>query len=202
MVAAVAHVEADLGSADILVNNAGRFRAIGPLWEVDPNEWWRDVEVNLLGAFHCAHAVLPGMIARGRGHIVNVASNAAIQPGPYSTAYSVSKAALLRLTDSLAAAVPYGVYVFAISPGRVRTAMAEYLIASPMGEKWLPHWQTIRPEDLVPPERAARLAVFLASGRADALSGRYIHVSEDIEALARRAEVVRRDDLYTLRLRR
>ena len=74
--AAVQQAERSLGPVDLLVNNAAQLRALGEVWQVDPEEWWRDVEVNLRGPFLCARAVLPGMLARQRGRIVNVTSGA------------------------------------------------------------------------------------------------------------------------------
>lgn len=101
----MAAVEESSGPITLLVNNAGRSSSSGPVWEGDPDEWWRDVEVNLRGPFLCTRAVLPGMISRRKGRIVNIASNVGIRPAPYATAYSCSKAALLRFTDSVAESV-------------------------------------------------------------------------------------------------
>src|SRR5262249_6014656 len=128
---AVAGAVAGLGPVDLLVNNAGVAGTGGLTWEKDPGGWWRVFEVNVLGAFLCARAGLPGMCERGSGRIVNVASTAAfnpVEPGDarIDSAYQASKAALVRLTESLAAeARPSGVSVFAISPGMVKTAMTE-----------------------------------------------------------------------------
>ena len=72
----VAEVADRLGPVDLLVNNAGANTVFGPLWEVDPDAWRRDFDTNLFGPMLCARAVLPGMVARGRGRIVNVASAA------------------------------------------------------------------------------------------------------------------------------
>jgi NAD(P)-dependent dehydrogenase (short-subunit alcohol dehydrogenase family) len=98
----VAAVEETLGPVDLLVNNAGSFRAFGSLAEVDPGEWWREVEINLRGPFLCARAVLPGMIERKKGRIINVASFAGLVPIETISAYCVSKAALIRLSEQLA----------------------------------------------------------------------------------------------------
>src|SRR5262249_24069330 len=98
-----ARVLAELGPVDLLVNNAASAAAIGPVWEVDPREWWRDVEVNLRGPFLFCRAILPGMIARRSGRIVNLSSYVANGPASYMSSYAYSKAALLRLTDTLAA---------------------------------------------------------------------------------------------------
>jgi len=181
-------VERQLGTIDLLVNNAGILGEEGPIWEGTAEDWWRVLEVNLRGPFLCARAVLPGMIVRGRGRIINVASNAGIRPSPVLSAYSVSKAAVLRLTDCLAEMTKaYGIGVFAISPGLVRTAMTQDR-RNDAATSW------------VPAERAGELCVFIAAGKADALSGRYLHVSDDIDGLVERADEIGRNDLYALRL--
>src|SRR5581483_1713057 len=197
----VKQVEQQLGSIDILVNNVGRHHALGPLWQVDPNEWRKDIEGNLLSTFLCMHAVLPGMIERRRGRIINVSSAAGNLPRPHSTAYTSSKAAVTRLTESVAiSAQPYGVCVFAIHPGSVRTTMADYLINSEAGQTWVPEFRTIYDETEIPAEQAGTLAVFLASGKADLLTGRFLNVYDDIEELVRQAETIRQQECYTLRL--
>jgi NAD(P)-dependent dehydrogenase (short-subunit alcohol dehydrogenase family) len=191
-------VEQALGSVTILVNCAGTCGAIGPLWEIEPDDWRRDVDATLLGTFLCARAVLPAMVARRRGRVINVSSYAAIRASPYIAAYGSAKAALVHLTNTLAAeTAPFGVSVFAMTPGRVRTAMTDHMLDVQTGKQW-----SVMPTgEWLPAERAGALAVVLASGRADALSGRFIHVLDDVEELVRRADEIRRDDLHALRLR-
>ncbi|HZQ35771.1 MAG TPA: SDR family NAD(P)-dependent oxidoreductase [Dehalococcoidia bacterium] len=198
--AAFARAETEFGSIDLLVNGAGSHLAVGELWDVDADAWWTDIETNLRGPFNCCRAVLPGMIGRGRGRIVTIASGAALEPRPYSTAYAAAKAAVLRLTDSLHAAVQgRGIAVFAIHPGGVRTALTERILNVEAGRAAYPHWQTL---DWQPPERAAALVVAIAAGRADALGGRYLDATDALDALLAHAGEIVRDDLYTLRLRR
>lgn len=202
----VAETEARLGPIDFLVNNAGTADVIGPIWETDPDAWWREVEVNLRGPMLCARAVLPGMIARRRGRIVNMASGIGLRPFPYNSAYSCSKAALVRLTDSLhQATAPHGVMVFATSPARVRTSMVDIWETSEAARKWTP-WSIPGHPDyaklpFAPPERIADLCVRLAQGDGDALAGRFIHVFYDLDDMCARADEIVRDDLYQLRLR-
>jgi NAD(P)-dependent dehydrogenase (short-subunit alcohol dehydrogenase family) len=200
--ATVASVSRELGPIDLLVNNAGVRGPLGPLAESDPEEWWRCVEVNLRGSLLCSRAVLPGMLARRRGRIVNVASGAGTRAIPHLSAYVTSKAALIRLTENLAAEVQdFGVRVFAIQPGTVWTAMAESALNSGEARRWLPWFAELfeRGQD-VPPERAGQLVAFLASGQADVLSGRFLAVEWDCEALARRAGEIAGTDSLTLRL--
>jgi len=195
-------VEDSLGSVDLLVNNAGLAGPIGPTWEIAPDDWWRCLEVNLRGPMLCSRAVLPGMIARGGGRIVNVASGAGTFAIPYLGAYVTSKTALIRFTEILALeTAQQGVKVFAIEPGTVRTSMAEYALESEAGRRWMPWFcEVLQRGDDVPPDHAADLVVLLASGGADALSGRFITIKDDVIGLAERAGDQGLGDLQTLRL--
>ncbi len=198
----VREIESSLGPVDLLVNNAGLAGPIGPTWETDTDDWWRCLEVNLRGPMLCSRAVLPGMIARVGGRIVNVASGAGTFAIPYLGAYVTSKTALIRFTEIVALeAGQHGVKVFAIEPGTVRTAMAEHALESEEGQRWLPWFAEVfqRGED-VPPSHVADLVVMLASGCADALSGRFFTIKDDVVGLAERARSEGLGDLQTLRL--
>jgi NAD(P)-dependent dehydrogenase (short-subunit alcohol dehydrogenase family) len=196
--AMVREVEQRLGPVDLLVNNAGIAGPYGPMWDGDPEAWWRCLEVNLRGPYLCCREVLPGMIARRSGRIVNVTSGAGVFAIPDMSAYVVSKTALVRLSEQLALeAGPFGVRVFPIRPGVVRTAMVEE------GRKRVPLVQKVLDDGLdVTPQVVAELVLFLASGRADALSGRLFSVNDDREEIVRRADAVEREELYLLRSRR
>jgi NAD(P)-dependent dehydrogenase (short-subunit alcohol dehydrogenase family) len=196
---ALRRAEAELGPIELVVNNAGTDRALGPLWELDPDEWWADVEVHLHGAFLVCRAAIPGMLAHGSGRIVNIASNAALRPSPYNSAYGAAKAAILSLTESLAKSLDgTGVSVFALSPGYVKTAMTERLLEVQAEKGWFPH---LEGRDTLDPSLAARLLVQLASGRADRLSGRFFHALDDLDEILARADEVVSNDLYVARLR-
>ena len=86
-------MEGQLGPVDLLINNAGAGGPAGPLWEIDPESWWRCVEVNLRGPHLCSRAVLPSMVARHNGRIVTTASGAGLRSGPYASAYAAAKCA-------------------------------------------------------------------------------------------------------------
>jgi 3-oxoacyl-[acyl-carrier protein] reductase len=188
--AMVARVESELGPIDLLVANAGIAGWERTTWEVEPAEWWRTFEVNVLGVFLCCRAVIPGMIERGTGRIVLTGSGAAYLPTSRNAAYGATKAAIYRFGDILARQLePHGIPVFTISPGLVRTQMTEDVF--PDDAPW------------TPPELAPRLVRALASGRLDRLSGRYIHAEhDDVEDLARRADEIVERDLNAIRLRR
>jgi NAD(P)-dependent dehydrogenase (short-subunit alcohol dehydrogenase family) len=188
--AMVARVERELGPLDLLVANAGIAIWEGQAWELDPADWWHVHEVNVLGVYLCCRAVIPGMVERGHGRIVITASGAAYLPGSSSTAYSSSKAAVTRFGETLARQLePHGIPVFPISPGLVRTAMTERTFSD--DAPW------------TPPEAAPKLVRALASGRFDALSGRYLHAEHDPpEELEGRIDAILSDDLNAIRLRR
>jgi NAD(P)-dependent dehydrogenase (short-subunit alcohol dehydrogenase family) len=185
----VATVEAELGPLTLLVANAGIGNQNGATWELEPEAWWRVLEVNLLGVHLCCRAVLPGMLQRGAGRIVITGSGAAYLPGSSHTAYPASKAAVCRYGETLNNELGGRIPVFFFSPGLVKTEMTGDNFSD--DAPW------------TPPELAPRLVRVLASGRADALAGRYIHAEhDDIEDLIRRADEIRERDLNAIRLRR
>ena len=202
--AAFARIEAELGAIDLLVNNAGVVGPLGPFADSTAAVWWRTLEVNLLGQILCARHVLPGMIARRRGRIISISSGGGATMLPYFSAYITSKTALIRFSECLAHEVaPHGLAVFAIGPGTVRTAMSEYSLYSPEGQRWLPWFRDIFDEGRdLPPERPATLLMALASGKADALSGCFITPHDDLdEMIAIAAEITARK-LYSLEVHR
>ena len=181
-------VESNVGPIDLLCANAGVASRDERAWEADPDEWWRTFEVNVLGVFLCCRAVVPGMLSRGRGRIVITGSGAAYLPGSSGSAYSASKAAVWRFGEVLASQLEGRIPVFVYSPGLVQTRMTSW---APDNAPW------------TPPELAPRLVRVLASGRADALAGRYLHAEhDDIEDLIRRADEIRDNDLNAIRLQR
>ncbi len=192
----VEDTERGVGTLDLLVNNAGIAGSwdAGPIWEDgEAGDWWRVFEINVLGAYLCCRSVLRGMVMRRSGRIVNIGSGGGslpVTPGRTgTTAYGPSKAALHRFGEVLAGQVqPHGVAVFTVSPGLVRTALtAGFGDDAP--------W--------TPPALAPKLIRSLASGRADRLTGRYIHAEhDDIENLIANAEKIVENDLNSIRLRR
>src|SRR5919106_2760637 len=180
--------EREHGPIDLLVANAGISPDEPSAWELEPEEWWRVLEINVLGVYLCCRAVIPGMLERSEGRIVITGSGAAYLPGSRSTAYSASKAAAVRFGETLAGQLEGRIPVFPMSPGLVRTEMTSRF-----------------PDDLpwTPDECAPRLVRELASGRFDRLSGRYLHAEHDPpEELEQRIDQILADDLNAIRLRR
>jgi NAD(P)-dependent dehydrogenase (short-subunit alcohol dehydrogenase family) len=187
--AAVEEATSRLGPATLLVNNAGTPGPAGLDWKVDAQVWFECIEVIVRGAFLLCQAVVPGMIARGAGRVINVASVSGTRAFPPIVATSVAKTALIRFSEGLAAQLDgSGVRVFAIHPGVVRTRLLEsYGLTLP--EEWF-----------VGPERAGSLCTRLATGRYDALSGRFLTIDDDLDALVNRVSEISSRELYTLRI--
>jgi NAD(P)-dependent dehydrogenase (short-subunit alcohol dehydrogenase family) len=205
---AVAELRRRLGPADVLINNAGVNGPIGPTWEVPSDEWWRTLEVNVRGVVTCTRLVLPDMLARRRGRIVNLTSNAGVFRWPGVSAYSVSKAAVVKLTENLAVEVRHeGVSVFSFHPGLLPIGLSEAVLAadpteeSPAGRVAAWARREFAEGRGADPRRAAEMIVDLAAGRADRLSGRHLSVHDDLEFLLGRADDIRKHDLRTLRVR-
>jgi len=197
---AVASIESKLGPISTVVNNAGTSLAIGPLWEADPGAWWTDVETSLGGAFNVCRSVIPGMIARRQGRILNVSSYAGLRAAPYQSGYGCAKAGLANLTESLAVSLqPYGIRVFTVTPGFVRTSLTKQLTESPQGRHWLPELQA---RDSLDPDLFVRLTVTVALGGADILNGRFLHALDNIGELVSRFDDIESEELYVPRLRR
>jgi 3-oxoacyl-[acyl-carrier protein] reductase len=179
---------AGIGPVDLLVANAGTGDH-EVTWEMDPDQWWQTLVVNVLGVHLSCRAVIPSMLERGTGRIVITGSGASYLPGAKSTAYTSSKAAVCRYGECLNNELEGRIPVFVISPGLVRTALTEGNFAD--DAPW------------TPPELAPELVRRLATGRYDALAGRYIHAEhDDVDDLLARFDELRERDLNAIRLRR
>ncbi len=166
---------------DVLVNNAGVQPPIGPLWQNDADEWMRAVAVNLFGPMLCIKAVLPGMMERKRGKIVNLSGGGATGPRPNFGAYAASKAALVRLTETLAMELaPYNIQINALAPGAINTRMLDQVLAAgELAGAELAQAQRRTERGGTSIERAAQLAVFLASADSDGLTGKLVAAPHD-----------------------
>jgi NAD(P)-dependent dehydrogenase (short-subunit alcohol dehydrogenase family) len=163
------------GPPDVLVNNAGVIEPISMVGEADPAEWARSIEINLIGAYYVIRAVLPGMIERGHGDIINVSSGAAHRPLEGWSAYCAGKAGLAMLTRSIDLEHrPAGIRVFGFQPGTTDTDMQVTIRASGVNMV-----SRIPREQLTPVAHPARAIVYLCSEEADDLAGKEFALGND-----------------------
>ena len=171
--ALVGRAETELGPVEILVNNAATNVQQGPCLEATEEQFDKMIDVNLKSAFRLVGAVAPGMVARGRGSIINVASVAGLKPQYESVLYSMTKAALVMMTKSWALELgPKGVRVNAIAPGLIQTKLSEYFWKDEARREAAFGHQPIR--HLGQPEEIAEVAVLLAGEKASYMTGEVI----------------------------
>jgi NAD(P)-dependent dehydrogenase (short-subunit alcohol dehydrogenase family) len=198
--AALAEVQAGLGPIDLLISNAGVPGPFGPLWEVDPDEWWRAQEIHIRAPFLLMQGVLPGMLARGRGRVICVSAKAARMVAPHLSAYCTGKIAQNRLVAEAAAELAgTGVCAFAIDPGFVPTQLARDTMEDAAAQKYLGGMVNRLKERFDDPAaqddlaRCAQRCCDLASGRYDALSGGYYELPDDLDEALAALEVAGRE---------
>ncbi len=186
-----------------LVNCAGIQGPIGRATDVDTSRWLEVIHTNLFGTFLCIKAVLPHMMENGSGKIINLSGGGATSPRPRFSAYGASKAAVVRLTETLAEEVrEYNIQINAIAPGAVNTRMLTEILdaGEAAGSDGLAKAIRQDEEGGVPPERVGELAVFLASPRSDGLSGKLISLLwDDWRDMPKQASLIMSSDVYTMR---
>lgn len=188
---AVARVEEELGGIGLLVNNAGVIeRAEVPFVEDDVEDAWRVIEANVRGPLLVTHAVLPGMLARGDGRVLNLNSGAGHRAMTAYTGYAISKGALARFTTQLDAQYrDQGIRVLDLAPGHVETAMTTSMAMHEGRTEW------------TPVEAVAELVRAFGDGELDALSGRFVRAGTDtVESLLAALPQILATDARTLRL--
>lgn len=190
----VAATARHFGPVTLMLNNAGVAGPFGPIGVVDPDEWWASQAVHVRGTLLFISAVLPDMVRRRSGRIINIASRGGTEVTANLSAYCVGKATQIRLTQHVATeGREHGISAFAIEPGTVFTQLAAGTIASPEAQRWLPGMLTSlqairdREDPAVGLARCAQMCVQLASGRYDALSGSYLTPQDDFAGLLRRS---------------
>ena len=162
---AVGEISEHLGRIDILVNNAGIIHADNPVWSAPISDWDEEMSINLRGTFLCCHYVLPQMVERGEGVVINIGSSSGTIPEDMSGAYGATKWGVIGYTTSLAKSVrPHGVRVNGLNPGWVETGMTAGQIPPNAGPEWT------QPEDI------ARAALFLAAHAPADMTGQFINL--------------------------
>lgn len=189
--AAVAEVMERHGRIDLLVNNAGLVEPEQPLWEADADRWWQVMVTNVRGPFLLTRAVVPHMIAKGGGRVINLNSGSGTRESDVLTAYHASKSALARLTGGVAlAGAEHGVLAFDLAPGVIESDMTHSMQMHRGRTDWTD------PEDL------KALALALADGELDGFNGRFVRAgTDDLDELRRRSRAGLAEGERMLRLR-
>jgi len=192
-----------LGRLDVLVNNAGVYGPIGPAWENDARQWQEAIAINLGGTFLTCHRVVPEMIKAGGGKIINISGGGAATPFPRFSAYAVSKAAVVRFTETLALEVAaHNIQVNAVAPGFVATRLHDATLAAGerAGADFLRKTREQLAQGAVDPAIPAACVAYLASDRGDRITGKFISAVWDRWAdLEEHLDDLARTDVYTLR---
>lgn len=196
-------VLSEFGKIDILVNNAGQQAPIGSFVNIDTEDWTNTIMVNLVGTMLCCKAVLPGMLERRQGKIINLSGGGATAPRPNFSAYAASKAAVVRFTETLAEELkPFNIQVNAIAPGAINTQMLEEVltVGEAAGEATLSQAKRQKRSGGDSLDVVVKLAVFLASDESGALTGKLISAQHDPwREWAGKADQLNSTPLYTLR---
>jgi NAD(P)-dependent dehydrogenase (short-subunit alcohol dehydrogenase family) len=192
------------GRFEILVNNAGVYGPKGPTEEVDLAEWVRAVQINLYGTLIPSRIATRHFKMGGYGKIINLSGGGATSPLPRLSAYAASKAAVVRLTETLAEELrEHRIDVNAVAPGALNTRLLdEVLAAGPerVGEDFYKKALKQRDAGGVPLERGAQLCVYLASAESDGVTGKLISAQWDPwERLHEHRKQLASSDIFTLR---
>lgn len=199
----VDHALQRFGRIDILVNNAGIYGPMGAIEEVDWQAWLKTIEINLFGSIMMCKAVLPHMKRQRAGKIIQLSGGGATTPMPMVSAYAVSKAAVVRFTDTLAEEVrDFNIDVNAVAPGALNTRMLDEMLAAgpdKVGKTFLERSTQQKASGGAGLERGAALALFLASAASNGITGKLISAQWDRwEDWPQHLDELRHSDAYTL----
>lgn len=193
----------NFNTIDILVNCAGIYGPIGVITDINSKDWLKTLTINLYGTFVCIKGVLPIMMKQRKGKIINLSGGGATSPFPRFSAYGVSKAGVVRLTETLAEEVKeYGIDINAIAPGAVNTRLLDQVleVGEAAGKDFLDKAIRQKEEGGVPPEKVAELALFLASPQSDGLTGKLVSLLWDNwQEIPQHLLEIMTSDIYTLR---
>jgi NAD(P)-dependent dehydrogenase (short-subunit alcohol dehydrogenase family) len=202
--AVVRYAQEALPNLTVLVNNAGVYGPMGRIEKVDWQAWVEAVQINLFGSVLMCRAIIPLFRAHGYGKIINLSGGGATASLPCISAYAASKVAIVRLTETFAEELRDAhIDVNAIAPGALNTRLLEeVLVAGPekVGQSFYDRSVEQRDKGGVPLKRGADLALFLASGASDGISGRLLSaVWDDWPHLPEKRQQLAQSEIYTLR---
>jgi len=199
----VAFALREFGILHALVLNAGVYGPMGPTESVPLDEWRRALDINLYGVLLPCRAVIPHFKKAGRGKIVVLSGGGATNPLPNISAYAATKAAVVRLAETLAEELrPFHIDVNAIAPGALKTRFVDQVLAAgpeKVGRKFFAKNKKWAEEGAVPLELGAKLAVYLASAESDGITGKLISAQWDPWEKLHEFRNDLNSDIYTLR---
>lgn len=167
---------------DLLVNNAGFQGSVKKLWLNSVKEWEKTIKINLLGTFYMMHLVIPYMLKQKSGTIINLSGGGGAYGRPNFSAYGCSKAAVLRLTETVACELSgEDIKVIAIGPGAVWTKMAKDILEGKQNElskNTLLEFKAVRKTGGTPSYKIERLISYLIGKDSRKFSGKLLHVNE------------------------
>lgn len=194
----------EMGHIDILVNNAGIYGPKGPTEKVSSTEWIQAIEINLFGTFFTCQYVIPDMKARRYGKIINLSGGGATAPLPRISAYAASKAAVVRLTETLAEECrEFNIDINAVAPGALNTRLLKEVLDAgqeAVGRSFYEKALSQHETGGTPLDKGASLCVYLASSESDGISGKLISAVWDPWVdFAKYKDDLQKSDIYTLR---
>jgi NAD(P)-dependent dehydrogenase (short-subunit alcohol dehydrogenase family) len=199
----VAFTLRELGPLHALVLNAGVYGPMGATESVPLDEWRRAMDINLYGVLLPCRAVIPHFKKNGRGKIVVLSGGGATNPMPNISAYAASKAAVIRLVETLAGELkPFRVDINGIAPGALKTRFVDQVLAAgpeKVGEAFFAKNKQWAQTGAVPLELGANLAVYLASAQSDGITGKLISAQWDPWEKLHEFKGDLDNDIYTLR---
>ncbi|MFH1620223.1 MAG: SDR family oxidoreductase [bacterium] len=193
-----------LGRVHVLVNNAGVYGPKGRLEEINSAEWIKAMQINLFGVFYACKHFIPHMKVSGGGKIINLSGGGATNPLPMISAYAASKAAVVRLTETLALELgAFNISVNAIAPGALNTRMLDEILAEgpdKVGKEFYIKAMKQKEKGGTPLKKGAELAVYLASSESEGVTGKLISaVWDPWQDFKEHKAELNASDIYTLR---
>jgi 3-oxoacyl-[acyl-carrier protein] reductase len=193
-----------LGRIDIVVNNAGVYGPKGLIEDVNSGEWIAAININLFSVFFMCKGILPHMKKNNAGKIINLSGGGATAPLPRISAYAASKAAVVRLTETLAEECrEYAIEINAVAPGALNTRLLDEVLASgpeAVGKTFYEKAMKQKADGGTPLQLGAELCVYLASPASDGITGKLISAPWDPwRNLAQYRDDLKNSDIYTLR---
>lgn len=197
-------IENKFGNLDVLVNNAGIYGPLGPIEDNEWSKWVKAIEVNLIGSAYVMRKSIEVMKKQNSGKIIQLSGGGATQPHPNASSYAASKAAVIRLAETLALEVAvFGIEINSIAPGAMNTRLFEQVIeagADLVGQEF--YEKTLKQKESGGSgfDNATSLAVFLACGESDGISGKLISaIWDDWEHFPKSIDALNSSDIYTIR---